>query len=232
MPFRSLPCPVCFPALADVSICLTTHANHKPERALSACEAVLSAETLDDITRHEALVQSGIALRALGRFDESLAQLNAALEIAPEDSSTLRMLAWTYREMGAPARAEALYTRVLEVAPHWQGYLSRCAVRTDLEKNREAIADCDAAMAQDPSADAMYFKGLAQLRLGLDAEALATVQPGLGDEDLNGRLFFIAAAATWNMGLDRRAIALAREGLRHYPDDPDILWFLEQAGAT
>lgn len=107
------------PSLADV----TPHADHKPERALSACEAVLSAETLDDITRHEALVQSGIALRALGRFDESLAQLNAALEIAPEDSSTLRMLAWTYREMGAPARAEALYTRVLEVAPPLAGLL-------------------------------------------------------------------------------------------------------------
>lgn len=84
------------PSLADV----TPHADHKPERALSACRTVLSAETLDVITRHEAFVQSGIALRVLGRFYERLEQLNAALDIAP-----LRNCPGTRRAAPLPGRS-------------------------------------------------------------------------------------------------------------------------------
>ncbi|MCK0142149.1 tetratricopeptide repeat protein [Aliiroseovarius sp. F20344] len=211
---------------SDQMECLTTNPNSEPKNAIQACDQYLSHSSLSPLERSDALHTRGVAHRELGQFEESLSDLKGALEIYPDDTSTMRMLAWTFREMGRSDKAEEIYTQVLKIDSHWQGWLSRCAVRYDLAKYNAAIEDCVKAGKQEYNLDVMYFKAAAEIQLDRPAQALETVTPGLSQDDFSGRLYFLAAIALWNMGLQSDATAKAEEGLKKYPGDLDLKRFL------
>lgn len=226
---------ICFPLLVLALLpsmtfaaqdCLSIHPNAQPEASVRACTGMLENTELPPEVLAEAYENRGIALRELRHFKESLADLELASKLAPENTSIKRMLAWTYREMGKPRKAERMYTDILSLDTHWQGWLSRCVVRYDLRKYADAITDCTEAGKQDYNADVMYFKGAAEVDSGHSEQALKTVAPGLDQEDISGRLYHIAAVALWNLGLHDDATAKAKEGLARYPNDPALMRFL------
>ncbi|KMW57013.1 hypothetical protein AIOL_001971 [Candidatus Rhodobacter oscarellae] len=199
-----------------------------PEVSIQACTDLIQTAPTKALLSF-ALTNRGIARRELGAFTQSVADLEAALALDP-DPGIQRMLAWTYREMGESARAEALYTEILEADPHWQGWLSRCVVRQDLGKFEAALADCQAARAQDPdNEDVTYFTIRALNFLQDGRTALPLVRAAIERAPDDARLTAELVWALYYSGQKRRAVAKARAALLDSPDDQDLLLFLETA---
>lgn len=225
--------------IGEKDVCFETNPDHSPDISIPACTLAIQSNELQGEELVAAHVLRGIAYRAIGRYVESENDIQVALEITEEKPPILRMLAWTYREQGRLAEAENIYTEVLDIDQHWQGWLSRCVVRSDLGRYEDAILDCDEAMAQSQkdtsdtsgvSADILFFKSFALNELQRYDEAYEAVSAGLSLEDVNGRLYFQALIALWNSGRYDDAYTLLEEGMSRYPNDPDIKNFMERAG--
>ena len=221
--------------------CFDVDAVAQPAETITACSALIDAPEIDQDLLLGALHKRGVAKRQLGDMDGSIADFERILEAEPDDTATLRMLAWTYREQGRTVEAEALYTSILEKDDHWQGWLSRCAVRTDLERYSLAINDCakvEERVNQDPDADqerrdgvmqdARYFWALSLNQMDRPAEAARIARQGLETPDINGRLYFMTLVGLWNSNQTQEIDHLLFLGLQKYPDDPDLLYFLSE----
>jgi hypothetical protein len=85
-----------------LNISVDTERAQQLNAAISVCTRVLGRNDLSPTTRTELLVHRGVAYRNVGDLDKSLADLGAAQDLTPDDPHVSRMLAWTYRENGAP----------------------------------------------------------------------------------------------------------------------------------
>ena len=211
------------PAVAE---CFLVDPNLAPEDAVALCTQVVTAPPSHDLLA-DALYNRGIALRELGKFDASAADLERSQALRP-DPGTQRMLAWTYRALGRLDEADALYTSVLAVDDTLQGRLSRCVVRQDLGQYEAAAKDCDLARAQAPdNLDALYFSTrvynyLSDGKTALElARRLVALDPGNPRND---------AEFVWALhftGQTRRALARARVVLSKNPENTEMLQFIE-----
>ncbi len=224
---------------ADKFNCFQLDPPTQPVETIAACSVFIDTAGAPPLEKLDARVYRAIAYRALGNFEDSESDLLAVLDAEPDHTQTLRMLAWTYREWGRPTDAEEIYTRVLAVDPHWQGWLSRCAVRVDLGLYEAAIQDCAEAEKQwQPDRlnyplvpyDFAYFTALSLNYLERYDEAYEAAIAYADGKDISGRLYHQAGVALWNGGQNLPALDLVLEGLRLYPEDPDLLDFLSQAG--
>ena len=219
--------------------CAEMEANLHPDLTVLTCNEAIERGALAGTNLAEALIARGVALRALGQFDKSEADLLSALSIFGEDTNALRMLAWTYRSMGRPYISEIIYSSVLERDPHWQGWLSRCVVRTDLQKYEAAILDCDRALEesnQTPEAgsvlqDIIFFKALALNELRRPNQAYQLAQTGLDQPDISGRIFVQALVALWYAERDDEIPDLLAWAFEKYPNDAGLNRFVEVSGS-
>ncbi|MEM9012800.1 MAG: tetratricopeptide repeat protein [Pseudomonadota bacterium] len=199
--------------------CLSLEASLKPEATVAACNPAFSEE-LSTVLQVEVLIQRGVALRSLGRYDAAIADLERALTLAPGNADGLRMLAWTERERGNLAVAEAIYTRVLTVDDHWQGWLSRCVVRLDLDRPKDAVNDCREAEARDPgNPDTAYFFARSLNELGTHDEAARVARRAAAAADAPPRIFDELVRAEVALGNRDAARTVLEEGLRRYPEN-------------
>ncbi|MEL7469885.1 MAG: hypothetical protein AAFN27_15630 [Pseudomonadota bacterium] len=129
------------------------------------------------------------------------------------------MLAWTLRESGNYRGAETIYTDVLKFDDSWQGWLSRCVVRTDLQLWISAISDCQKALSQSETEDTYFFLSLAQSGAQLNKEALATVQRGLNSGVRSPRLYLEGIRAARQIGRQAEAEKLLDDGQSYFPED-------------
>ncbi|SMX42237.1 tetratricopeptide repeat protein [Actibacterium lipolyticum] len=207
--------------------CFTLNPNSNPTAAKAACTDYLTSGERSDEDRGEAYANRGIAQRELGQMRLSVADLTKAIDAFP-DPRHMRMLAWTYRELGQPAKAEKLYTRVLKTDDHWQAWLSRCVVRQDQEKFAEAAKDCEQAILRDPdNLDALFFGARAYnfLDQGRRALPLASKARQLAPDDPRHLIEYV-----WALQLSGRreeARREARDGLNRFPNHPDLTEFLK-----
>lgn len=163
--------------------------EYDPISVIAGCDVVL-ADTSRDLKGSElveARFNRGIAYRNAGNLAASRTDLEFVAG-ETEGSSAQRMLAWTYRELGAYEEAEALISRSLNTEDHWQGYLSRCVIRQDMKKFEESEADCRRALELHQSEDAIYFLARAQQSLGKHGEAAASIEDYAGENPLSERL--------------------------------------------
>lgn len=211
--------------------CHDTNPNTEPKISIIVCTDLIISDTKDPVIISAALTKRGIAYRELGQYPQSLNDLITALEHVENDTTILRMLAWTYREAGQLNKAEKIYTQVLATDDHWQGWLSRCAVRTDLKRYESAIEDCDIAAKRISDSDysimhdILYFKSLSLNELGRWDEAYAAASSGFSDSDVTGRLYYEALIALWSSKRHKEIRPILEEGLQRYPNDLDILHF-------
>ncbi len=206
--------------------CFEVDPISQPVASVAACTDAILDPTLPPKVRAEAHVVRGMARRELGSFAASEADLLKALGFLGEDAQTLRMLGWTYREWDRPDRAEIIYGRALAVDDHWQGWLSRCVVRSDLEKWDLAVEDCRAALERDAeNEDVVFFLARALSFAGRPAEALAVADQGLILHDDVARIHAERLWALWLMGRQSLALAEYQALIRRFPDDPSLLDF-------
>lgn len=210
--------------------CFRINPNDTPDAANAACSDFLATGLGGVQLRSEAFANRGIARRELGRLDDSVADLeqSVALDAAPNH---LRMLAWTYREMNQPDKAEAIYTKVLETDDHWQGWLSRCVVRQDQSNYQQAVTDCEEALARDPeNLDALYFAARAYNFLSDGARALPLAEKAASLAPQDARHVVEIVWGTYFTQGPTAARQRAQDGLQAFPDNGELQSFLEKTG--
>ena len=208
--------------------CFRINPNDAPDAANAACSEFLATGLGGVQLRSEAFANRGIARRELGQLDDSVTDLEqaVALDAAPNH---LRMLAWTYREMNRPDKAEAIYTTVLETDDHWQGWLSRCVVRQDQGNYQLAVSDCEEALARDPeNLDALYFAARAFNFLSDGQRALLHAQKAASLAPDDPRHVVEIVWATYFTQGPAAARQLAQDGLQAFPDNSELQSFLEK----
>jgi tetratricopeptide (TPR) repeat protein len=92
----------------------------EPEEALEQADTVLAA----DPKSIQAHLMRGQALDALKRPEDSIAAIEKAVEIEPENTAALRVMVYAYENAQDAARAEAMYDRLLAVAPESPYYIA------------------------------------------------------------------------------------------------------------
>ena len=228
-------------AAADSSLqdrCFEVDGVANPEQAVLGCSSLIESGPIEQDVLLRALHLRGIAKRQSGDMAGSIADFESILAVTPDDTGTLRMLAWTYREQGAEEKAETIYTDVLKQDDHWQGWLSRCAVRTDLKKYYLAISDCsevserinldtsaDAELRVSVMQDAWFFTAFSYNQVNQPARAATIARQGLGHPDINGRLYFMTLVGLWNSDQLAEIDALLAEGFEKHPGDLDLVYF-------
>lgn len=214
----------------SLKTCIDLDPNDQPAQAFAACTNALDHEAPQREALVELLINRGIAARELDLKVTSVSDLERAVDLAPDNTNALRMLAWTYRTFGEPALAEELYSRVLTFDDHWQGWLSRCAVRTDLKKWQSAISDCQIAMADNENEDAVFFLSFAQNGAMRYELAFTTVEQGIGNGIASPRIYIEGVFALINARRRAAARDFLQRGLTDFPDDSDLLEMKELNG--
>ena len=215
-------------AFADANSCFAINPNENPAESILTCSTLLATEELRTAERAEALENRGIAFREVGEYSKSIEDIGASLALA-DNTSTMRMLAWTYREAGRLTDAEQLYTRILERDTHSQGWLSRCVVRQDMERYKQALADCQEALRQeDENLDSLYFTARAHNFLDQPEKAfpLTITAMKLAPEDPRHLVEHVWAMHQLGQTSDAREKAL--NGLDRFTDEPGLLSFLNE----
>lgn len=203
--------------LESEQACRMLNANKAPQETIATCTTAFEKNQDPDV-RAMALTQRGVAYRQLGQNGKSLKDLRAAKRLDAKPN-TLRMLAWTWHELGYDKTAEWIYTRVLKQDDAAQGWLSRCVVRIDLEKNAEAAKDCHAALSRDPeSEDAAYFGSLALINIDQPKHSMTVAQNGLKYTD-SARLHLNLAMAMALSGDVVEARAYAKSQQSKFPNE-------------
>ena len=202
--------------------CLKLVPSIESEEAYEACTKALSSENPTGSSLIETLINQGVAARYLDLIQQSEDSLERAVDLAPENDEALRMLAWTYRRQGKLHAAEKIYTRTLEINAHWRGWLSRCVVRSDLQRWEEAISDCKMANTQNTNEDSVFFLSHAQNEAKRFDDALETVHRGLLTGLKSARIYHEGAYAAYQSNNKKDAAVLLSEGLSLFPDDADL----------
>ncbi|MFZ7089579.1 tetratricopeptide repeat protein [Primorskyibacter sp. 2E233] len=209
--------------------CLRLNPNSEAKKVLTACNDMLGDKREVDVHRRAAaLAARRTAPHEFGQLDRSIKYLGASVALFP-DTGNMRMLAWSLRTIGRAKEAEELYTQVLETDDHWQGWLSRCVVRQDLEAYAGAARDCDKALAQDTNnLDALFFAARANNFLGRTEKARKLAEKAMGLAPADPRHVVEYVWALHLAGDTSRALQTAKDALKTFPDDPGLLLFIAQ----
>ncbi|WP_371227028.1 tetratricopeptide repeat protein [Roseovarius sp. 2305UL8-3] len=210
----------------EVHPCFELSPNDQPEISVPACTNAILSDTFEGAKLGEAYSNRGVANRELGNLEESASDLETSIKI-DSSTNTLRMLAWTYREMSRYAEAETIYTNTLDADDHWQGWLSRCVVRQDLEKYQLALKDCKEALIRDPdNPDAAFLTARAFNFLGQGNLALPLANKATELEPERSYYWSELAWAAHLSGNTADAITLAEDALERFPGEADLTDFL------
>lgn len=205
--------------------CLETNVQSEPDKAVQYCTQKIEADSWEnDIEAADTFAQRGIALRELKQFEASEADLLQAITF-DEAPNILRMLAWTYREDGKLAKAERIYTRVLKKDDHWQGWLSRCVVRLDMNQPRKALGDCKEALSQDPNnPDTLFFLARAYNQTDQPQNAIKIALTGQEQYPETARFYTEEIWGLYFLNQDDAAFAKFTTARQRFPDDSDVLY--------
>jgi Tetratricopeptide repeat len=136
------------------------------------------------------LINNAAALLQASRFEEAIAQCEAALALAPEDARALNNMGLALDALGRHSEAVAAFERALAAKPdHASARINRGAALAALGRVDEALASFDSAAELNPaSVDIPYYRGLALARAGRRAEAMRAFDAALalapGDADV------------------------------------------------
>jgi Flp pilus assembly protein TadD len=180
-----------------------------------------------------ALVYLAGEYRSRGDFDAAIATYNKALEIRPDDATTLFNLGLTYRDMGNLSRAITYYKRAFELNPSDSMILVNLGIAYRNLGNLE-----DAALAYQKAIEVNPYNALAHFNLGnvyyskddLDDAIAAYKQAVEIDPSLALAHFFLARSYIKKQQLPEAAAAL-RAGLQYAPEDQDSRRALEELEA-
>jgi tetratricopeptide (TPR) repeat protein len=108
----------------------------RPQRALATLE-LLAEQSLPGQEPQEVLFQKGLALRALGRFEEAAESLAAAAKQGPPDAELLVQLSEVQLLAGDPTAASLTINQALTCEPR---HAAALALRDQIESRRQQMA--------------------------------------------------------------------------------------------
>ena len=163
----------------------------------------------------------GVALRALGHYQEAIACYDRGLGIAPRDSGLWNNKGVALRALGHYQEAIACYDRGLEIAPRESAlWRNKGEALRRLARYQEAIACYDRGLGIAPRDSGLWNnKGLALRALGQHQEALACYDRGLEIAPRDSVLWNNKGEALRRLGRYPEAIACYDRGLEIAPGD-------------
>jgi tetratricopeptide (TPR) repeat protein len=152
-------------------------------------DAISATPTNHRILLSSGLYYRGMALEALGRYEEALSMFQNALELNPLMSNVLNDLGTLYTRMGRIEEAEKVTLEAIRLNPRVPEYLFNLgALRNNQGKVEDAEflyrAALDSFPGFHPARSALAALMLDQRRIG---DALAIIRPMLGNGDANVR---------------------------------------------
>jgi tetratricopeptide (TPR) repeat protein len=189
------------------------------EEALQQADDILAI----DPTRADANILRGQALELLKRPDEAKAAYLKAVEVAPDDSAALFVLADYYVRSGDGASAEPLFRKITEVKP---GFAAQSALASFLSRDKARDAESEEAFKQalavaKPEEQSLGYRTLSSFYYSRDRfpDSEKTLHEGL--EKLPGDLELIYSLARFYAarGEDVKADAMVEEATKAKPDD-------------
>ncbi len=143
-------------------------------------QAQVAAERAQSLNRNlpEAYVALGNVDRYKGRTEESLAQLQRALALAPQSDEALVRLGLAYLQADKQTEGIDALIKATKVNEYfWGNYAQLASAYFKLGRNDEAIAAADHVIALEPNRPTGYaFKGATLLREGKWNEAVPLLQ--------------------------------------------------------
>jgi tetratricopeptide (TPR) repeat protein len=142
----------------------------KIDQALSACRQAVSLDT-DRAEGHTCL---GLVHQAMGKYEQSIAELQVAFRLDPASDLVNRSLARAYERVGRAADAEKTYRTAIDLSPqNWRGYHSLGVFYQNQAQYREAADMYREVVRLAPdSFRALYNLATAETQLGRHQEAI------------------------------------------------------------
>jgi tetratricopeptide (TPR) repeat protein len=169
--------------------------------------------------------QELLATRNSKKLDPLIAAYQAAIDRDPEEVTGYNNRAVFYRGLYRYEDALKDAGRAVELADDAASRLQRGSLYAQIGKFDEAIADFDAALAEDPANDsAIAYKAETLRRMGRGDEAIALIEEQLeGDKAKRGTwLGYLAELQAYD-GQMEEAVASADLALSEEPDSPTAL---------
>ncbi|RQS65150.1 tetratricopeptide repeat protein [Burkholderia sp. Bp8963] len=183
-----------------------------------------------------ALANHASVLVSLGRRDEALTRLDAALSLNPAHLRALLLRAGVLADLGRHAEAIAAYDRLLELAPTLiEALWRRAAALQALQRHVEALESCDRALAVDRrSFDAHRQRAQILRELGRFDDALEHYARALAVTPNSAEMLLMQGMTLADLGRLDQALASLNEAIAGQPDFVDALYnsgvMLERVG--
>ncbi|MEN8182574.1 MAG: tetratricopeptide repeat protein [Myxococcota bacterium] len=189
------------------------------EAVVEHADAVLAA----DADHVDALLTRGKALAELRRNEEAGASLTRALELAPERSEALFMLASFHRSQGDRIAAEPLFRRLTDLDPGFGSHRALAAfLAADPERDPEALAAYERAVEvaeeEQLALAVQLLAGFHYSRERFD-EAEAALRAGLDRSGANLEIVLALARYLHVRGQSDQADAVIEDATRARPDE-------------
>ncbi len=195
------------------------------DEALAQVEAILAAETAvdDPELRLKAQMMRARALDLQNKPVEALAAYQKALELAPEATEPILLLANYYRRQGERQKAEPLFRRLVETSP---GYVSYAALAGFLAGDRARDAETEevyelAVESADEEERIRALRILASFYYGRARfeEAEATLQRALEARPEDLELIYLLARFYLSRGEKEKADGMIELATQARPDE-------------
>ncbi|WP_181321685.1 tetratricopeptide repeat protein [Trinickia symbiotica] len=172
------------------------------------------------------LANHASVLISLGRRDEALARLEAALSLNPSHLRALLLRAGVLSDLGRHIEAVAAYDCLLAVAPTLvEALWRRAAALFALQRHAEALECCDRALAvDDRSFEANHQRAQILRDMGRFAEALEHYDRALAVMPNSAEILLMRGLTLADLGRLNEALASLNEAIAGRPDFVDALY--------
>jgi tetratricopeptide (TPR) repeat protein len=193
------------------------------EEALKQADSVIA----DDPQNVRAYLIRSQALGGLDRKDEAFAAVEKAVEIGPEDEAALRSFAMVQNRLGNFEEAEALYRRLVVVAPTFASRTEFARFLGRRGKDRSAESEAAFLEALEAAEGEDRTRGYGQLasfyyRSRRSADAIALLEKGIATEEHTLQLIYLLARLQRAEGNEAEADALIEQTATARPDDARV----------
>ena len=188
--------------------------NHVPE-ALAQVEAALAINP----SAPEAVMLSGVLLRATGKPEDAVARLQKAVALNPRYGEAWHNLGTTLLDLGRAKDALAAFDRLLALQPSPDGWTNRGLTLMAMSRRDEALTSFERALLLNPRfAGALNHRGVLLKDEGRFAEALASLDQALGVEPRNETMHYNRGLVLQALGRNKEALDSYRQALAIKPE--------------
>lgn len=179
------------------------------------------AASLGNLQTPQAFYERGSALRGVcRRFDLALADLNRAIELAPDWPQAHVERAWTRVQAGNFEAGLPDYTRAIELSSGYlRAYLARAFVLNHLDHWEEALDDANQALRLEPNFQAYLQGAIALGSLARMSEAVAYFERALEYDPKNENVLANLAIGWYNLGQVDKSLDYLQRSLELNPEN-------------